>query len=98
MWKWNEICNTKKIILNLLTLVKEKPRHKCIIKKSIFKNESQALRNESYETFNNELQQTNESQETNDLEIDIDNTQNEIDEMGKDIVNKLNGIRKLKKD
>ena len=63
----------KKIILKLLTLVKEKSRNKRIIKKeSIFKNESQALRNESQvlrhesqETLNNESQQTNKSPQTN---------------------------------
>ena len=44
MWKWNEICNTKKKLLKLLTHAKEKSR-----------NKSQALRNESQETFNNEL-------------------------------------------
>ena len=80
----------KKIILKLLTLVKEKSRNKCIIKKeSIFKNESQGLRNESQETFNNELQQTNESQTlTNEsqqtLEIKCDHIKNMMSRIKKD--------------
>ena len=45
----------KKIILNLLTHVKEKSR-----------NKSQAFKNESQETFINESQKTNESPQTNE--------------------------------
>ena len=52
----------KKIILKLLTLVKEKPRNKCIIKKKSLHLKMNHSHLESQETFKNELQQTNESQ------------------------------------
>ena len=95
MWKWNEICNTKKIILRLSTLVKEKPWKKCIIKKeSTFKNESQALRNElqqtnESETLINESQALrNESQET------VKNESHQTNESRKRCNNELQVFRK----
>ena len=88
----------KKIILKLVTLLKEKSRNKCITRKeSTFKNQSQALRNESQETFKNQLKQTNESQALrNELQETVKNESHQTNESRKTFNNESLAFRKNK--
>ena len=95
----------KKIILKLVTLLKEKSRNKCITRKeSTFKNQSQALRNESQETFKNQLKQTNESQTLtnesqalrNELQETVKNESHQTNESRKTFNNESLAFRKNK--